>query len=152
MRVWRLAKQAYTLDLTGQGNRRTGARWNSPGRPVVYTSAVLSLAVLETLVHTRPGLLPKDLAAVEIHIPDHLSVREIPLGDFPSGWETGQRNDWFRQTGDAWLITAVDPCLKAPSVIVPEESNVMLNSLHPAISQVQIVAVRPFRLDPRLVK
>ncbi|MGH6897553.1 MAG: RES domain-containing protein [Geminicoccaceae bacterium] len=34
----------------GGGNRETGARWNSPGAGVVYTSRSFALCVLETIV------------------------------------------------------------------------------------------------------
>jgi hypothetical protein len=41
--------------------------------------------------------------------------------------------------------------LTAPSVIVPEELNVMLNPLHPRMRDVSIVSMRRFRFDPRPV-
>ena len=54
--VWRLVDPRFASDLDGSGNRIHGARWNSPGRGVLYTSENLSLCVLETLVHL-PGAL-----------------------------------------------------------------------------------------------
>ncbi|MGH7564183.1 MAG: RES family NAD+ phosphorylase [Gemmatimonadota bacterium] len=47
------------------GARRAGGRWNSKGRPMIYTSEHLSLPVLETLVHVTRDELP-DLVAHEI--------------------------------------------------------------------------------------
>ena len=44
--VWRLALPPFATDLSGDGNAMTGARWNSPGRGVIYTSFNLSLCVL----------------------------------------------------------------------------------------------------------
>jgi hypothetical protein len=41
--------------------------------------------------------------------------------------------------------------LAAPSMIVPEDLNVMLNPAHPQMREVRIASTRPFRFDPRLV-
>jgi RES domain-containing protein len=54
--------------------------------------------------------------------------------------------------GDTWLAAGVDLILAAPSVIVPEELNVMLNPAHPRMHEVAIVSARRFRFDPRLVR
>jgi RES domain-containing protein len=35
MDLWRLCRRPYA-DLSGEGARILGGRWNSPGRPVVY--------------------------------------------------------------------------------------------------------------------
>jgi len=54
--VWRLTAPEYADRLDGKGNVERGARWNSPGRGVVYASFNLSLAVLEApreLVHNQ---------------------------------------------------------------------------------------------------
>src|ERR1043166_9380848 len=54
-----MIRTAYRLSLRqfasrafiGQGARRVGGRWNPRGIAVVYTSATLSLAALEFMVH-----------------------------------------------------------------------------------------------------
>lgn len=50
MKVWRLARSAYTAP-TGEGAKKYGGRWNLPGQAVVYTSESLALAAVEALVH-----------------------------------------------------------------------------------------------------
>ncbi len=151
MRVWRLAKGSLAAVLNGEGNRRRGARWNSPGRGIVYTSLNLSLAVLETLVHTRSDLLPSDLASVEIEVPDDAALRTVRLADFPEDWKATAQDDWFRRAGDAWLAGARELSLLAPSVIVPREMNAMLNPLHVEMRRGRVIEVSPFRLDPRVI-
>ena len=79
MIVWRLSPPAFAHELTGEGNRIVGARWNSPGRGVVYTCAYLSLCVLETYVHIPPEqrLSLPDFEAVRLNVPDDAgSTRE----------------------------------------------------------------------------
>jgi len=57
--VWRITRQLYD-PLDGEGARRVGGRWNSAGRPVVYTAGSQSLAILEALIHLETDLLPRD--------------------------------------------------------------------------------------------
>ncbi len=61
MRLWRLTRAVHA-DLSGEGARRFGGRWNSPGRPLVYTAAEAALTVLEVRVHLDLPfeLLPDD--------------------------------------------------------------------------------------------
>jgi RES domain-containing protein len=70
--VWRLTAPAFARKLDGEGNRRHGARWNSPGRGVVYTSVNLSLCVLEVLAHLPAGLRSRipPMAAAALDMPD----------------------------------------------------------------------------------
>jgi RES domain-containing protein len=50
--VWRIGTEAPTYaanDLSGNGARITGGRWNSKGVPVVYSASNIALATLETV-------------------------------------------------------------------------------------------------------
>jgi RES domain-containing protein len=49
-RVFRVCRAIHVL-LDGEGAKRAGGRWNSPGHAVVYMAGSVSLAVLENLVH-----------------------------------------------------------------------------------------------------
>lgn len=56
--VWRIVREKYAATaFDGEGAYRYGGRWNSQGRRVVYTSATLSLAALEMLVHLQPPVV-----------------------------------------------------------------------------------------------
>ncbi|MFN0194948.1 MAG: RES family NAD+ phosphorylase [Aestuariivirga sp.] len=143
--VWRLADPRFADDIEGSGNRVYGARWNSPGRGILYTSENLSLCVLETLVHLSPAMrqrLPAR-AAIRISYPDDAKVPEIRA--LPGK----DRAAFCRKRGDQWLDQANTLVLKAPSVVVPLEFNVMFNPLHPAMRDVRIVDRIPFTFDTR---
>ena len=62
-RAWRIVREdhGYTA-FDGEGAWRFGGRWNSRGTRTVYTSATLSLAALETLVHLNPPVAFKYVA------------------------------------------------------------------------------------------
>ena len=70
IRVWRLT-QPHTAAFDGTGARRYGGRWNPRGTAVVYTSATLSLAVMELLVH----LDDDDLAKAYVGVPAVFPMR-----------------------------------------------------------------------------
>ena len=150
--VWRLSAPGYADVLTGEGNRMFGARWNSPGRGVVYTSAHLSLAVLETYVHlplARREMLP-EFEAVRIGVPDDASRTQISRDEFDALMSAEDAVAACRAVGDGWLAVGADLILEAPSVIVPEESNIMLNAAHARMADVTVLAKRMFRFDARL--
>lgn len=144
--AWRLVDPRYADDLEGTGNLMHGARWNSPGRGVVYCAENLSLCVLETLVHMPPVLRAKlpPRAALKLLFPDETAVTEI--GDLPARG----RAEFCRAQGDQWLDASVTLVLRAPSVIVPQDRNLMFNPRHPLMREVKVVASEMFDFDSRL--
>lgn len=148
MIVWRLAKERHARRLDGAGNRDIGARWNSPGRGVVYTASNLSLCLLECLVHMDVEDLPDDYVSVRIEIPNDAGKMELPVATLPRNRRESTVESW--RLGDAWLKSAVDLALIAPSAIVPQDMNVMLNPIHPDMTRVRIHDVQSFKFDPRL--
>lgn len=150
--VWRLAAPAHARSLDGEGARRAGGRWNSPGRALVYTSSHLSLSVLEVFAHIPPALrdvLPM-LEAVHIAVPDDAGVTAISASALDVLLEAPDPLSACRAAGDGWLAGGEGLVLEAPSVLVPEETNLMLNPRHARMREVRIVSTRPFRADPRL--
>jgi RES domain-containing protein len=132
--------------LDGKGAEQKGGRWNTPGRPVVYTSAHLSLAILEVLVHLEVDFedLPEDYVSVEIDIPDGVKTT-IADSNFDTHSITATRD-----RGDNWLSSAPSAVLNVPSVVVPKERNLCINPNHEDFQQIQTLENAPFRFDPRL--
>jgi RES domain-containing protein len=52
--------------------------------------------------------------------------------------------------GSAWLERRSSVALRVPSVVVPMESNVLLNPRHPEMARVRISSNEAFRFDSRL--
>lgn len=149
MRVWRICREAHTA-LDGEGARLYGGRWNSEGVAVVYASASLALAALEYLVHVDIRDVPSDLVAVAIDVPDDAEVESVAVDDLPSAWERPEAPDCIA-LGDAWAARGDTLVLEVPSVLVPEESNILLNPSHPEAPELRVVGTRPFAFDPRLL-
>jgi RES domain-containing protein len=151
--VWRLIRPAFASALDGKGNIERGARWNSPGQGVVHASFNLSLCVLESLVQLSPPQrfnLP-EMAAVEIELPAEASVRELTPGEWQNVAEDkADAAHRCREIGDAWLAAKEHLILIAPSFVVPQECNVMLNPAHPLMRRVKIISTELFKFDSRL--
>lgn len=148
MIVYRLCKAVHAA-LDGEGARLWGGRWNSPGRPMVYAAASPSLAVLEVLVHLDlpAELIPDDMVLLTIKVPDDAAFELI--ADIRQSAET--QTDACRQAGDAFLEAGSALGLKVRSMVVPQETNLLLNVRHADMARVTVVASEPFAFDPRLL-
>jgi RES domain-containing protein len=150
--TWRLVRPRFggtAAAFSGEGARRFGGRWNSPGTPVVYLSEHLSLAALETLAHADRRRFEHDYLAFQVRVPQELALA-LPDDDLPSDWRARPTSVGARRVGDAWLAQGVSPVLSVPSVLVPEERNLLLNPAHARFSEVAIGPPRAFRFDERL--
>lgn len=148
--IWRLTKTKYLASAwDGEGARAVGGRWNSVGTPVVYTSATLSLALVETLVHLPSGVLPA-YTAIPIELDESL-VTILEFSELPSNWRDDPPPASTQALGDAWVTRAESAALRVSSVVVPEEFNYVLNPNHADFARATIGTPRPFPFDPRLV-
>ncbi len=151
MRLYRLCRLAFrTLD--GEGGRLYGGRWNTPGRPVVYTSTTLALAALEYLVHVDATDVPADLVALTIEMPDDVVMERLSTARLPKRWMQSASCPECQALGDAWLASGKTALLSVPSAPVPEERNVLINPRHSDSARLQIIEQRKFVYDPRLIR
>lgn len=145
MRVWRLCRRPFA-DLSGEGARMFGGRWNSRGRPVVYFAEHPALAALEVRVHLDLPfeLLPADFVLMRVEVPNDLIAT---LDDPPGGGVSGSRTVVL---GDAWLADGRSLALRVPSVLLRYAWNILLNPRHPDASRASVSGIEPFQFDPRL--
>ena len=153
--LWRIATDAREYeahDLSGKGAEQTGGRWNRPGRPLVYAASTASLACLETVVHLNAGGLPLNRFLVRIEVPAAVwaARRSCAAAELPVGWSAIPEGKVSLDIGDAWLRTASSALLVVPSVIVPEECNVLINPLHADAAGLRAAKLRPWVYDLRL--
>lgn len=150
MRVWRIARAAYQA-LDGEGARLYGGRWNPEGLAVVYTSTTLALAALEYLIHVDPALVPTDLVAMAIDVPEDVAADRVDLATLPADWREAPDHPACLEIGEAWAAAGKTLALRVPSAVVPEEENLLINPLHRDAARITVVRVRPFAFDPRLL-
>ena len=145
--AWRMVKEKYApTAFSGEGAAKVGGRWNSRGTWVVYASATRSLAALETLVHLNP---PVHFRHVIFSIEFDPSLVE-PLTDPPKNWRDEPAPPSTQHLGDTWARELRTPILELPSVLIPGESNFLLNPAHPPFREITISPPVPFTFDPRL--
>ena len=147
MCLWQLVEPEQLPGLSGEGTKKHGGRWNSPGLPAVYCASSLALAALEVLVNLPrerrcKGHTPAQ-TAVEYILPDET----CKLSGFPGMMEEHQT----RPLGDAWLESLECLALSVPSNVVPLEANIVLNPRHRDMGRVTILRIEPFDFDPRLL-
>lgn len=152
MHVYRITTTRYSRDLAGTGARLYGGRWNPKGISVVYTAESRALATVEYLVHVPLSLVPRDLSLVTLHLPDAIPYTTIAIVDLPANWRDYPAPSALADLGAQWAAAYQTLALRVPSAVVAPEYNVLLNPLHPAMSQVTIVQVDPYQFDPRLVR
>jgi RES domain-containing protein len=155
--VWRIATDTPTYeadDLSGAGAQATGGRWNVAGVPLVYTSQSRALACLETVVHLNAGGLPLNRYLVEVTIPDKVwaNVRSESASTLPVGWDAEPAGRASIEFGTEWTRAGGSALLFVPSVIVPEEFNVLINPLHAETANITAIKIRKWLYDPRLTK
>ena len=146
---WRVVRQDFVVRaFDGEGARVWGGRWNSAGCAVVYTSATTSLGLLEKLVHTDASLLPF-YATISVTFGADL-VKMLEPGGLPASWRSFPAPHELQRVGDAWVDSMRSCILEVPSVIVPHESNFILNPKHPDFTSIQIGDPIDLDVDARL--
>lgn len=150
MKAWRLAKVRHkTLD--GTGGEVAEGRWHRRGRRIVYASASPSLAVLEVLVHLDLPVesLPDDYVLIGMDIPNDVAIKRMESSGLPSDWGAFDGSA-SRAIGESWLDKVESAVLLVPSVIVPEENNVLINPRHGDATRIVENSNRLFSFDSRL--
>lgn len=151
--VWRIAVDApeYTADdMTGAGARLTGGRWNRAGTPVVYTASSIALACLETLVHINAGGLPLNRYLVRYDIPGDVFAAATIATNPPVGWDALPAGRVSLDLGEAWAGEGATALLIVPSIMVPEETNILINPAHADAARIRASKLRKFVYDGRL--
>jgi RES domain-containing protein len=148
--LWRLYRAEYGPGLDGIGGTFADGRWHTRGARVVYFGGTAAIVVLERLAHTDPDLLPTDLRLACFELPDAISgVSVEEISTLPENWMRDENTT--RRIGGKWWRERSAPLLLVPSVILPEESNYVLNAQHPEAKSLQLIRERPFTFDPRLI-
>lgn len=154
--LWRIAQETREHradDLSGLGAAKTGGRWNSVGKPVIYTSRSVALAYLETLAHIGREV-PRNRFLVRIVVPDKVWDQALwaKEKDLPKTWRAEPTGIGSVGFGDKWLAAGKSALLCLPSVIVPEDINVLINPNHEDAGSLQARVHRQLLYDTRLLR
>ena len=152
--VWRICFNGdLTLAGLPYGSTLGPGRWHVPppsGLPVVYAASSRALAQLEKRVHAN-GVAPVKQALIRLELPlgavlldaqDNLAL-ESPRWRVDEGYTQG--------VGVAWVQSTASLGLWVPSVVEPQERNLLINPAHPQYASIAVVTETvDFAFDPRL--
>jgi RES domain-containing protein len=121
-------------------------RWNAATEPVAYCAPTIAMAVLETAAHIDDSGLPLNKFVVEIQVPDDVWAQrsEVAAASLAATWNAIPAGGASVKFGSAWLTSLRSPIMVLPSVIVPEESIVLINPRHSAAATIAAKALRRF--------
>ncbi|NJK58637.1 MAG: RES family NAD+ phosphorylase [Pleurocapsa sp. SU_5_0] len=147
MRLYRITKQKYLTSYSGQGKSfQDGARWNSPGLPVLYFASSPAVALLEMANYLpSPRLIPKDYNLGIYDLPSNTKTKTLTIDDLPDDWADFPYPLSTQLIGSNWLNSNQELCLIVPSAAIPEgmENIVIVNPNHPQIGDLQLTSTTP---------
>ncbi len=151
IRLYRISRNKYKDDLSGEGARLYGGRWNRPGVAALYTSEARSLALLELIVHfNSAAALKMDYVFITLGIEEE-HIYNVELKDLPKDILSFNNTKLWDITDDLFYKKDIF-AMRVPSVLVPQEFNVILNPNHKLVDIMKVVEVEAAILDDRLVK
>ena len=139
----------YADDLTGEGAKLNGGRWNHPGVPCIYSSTTRALSLLEYTCHVKKNIIPRDLSFATIDVPDH-SIEKYSIGQLPGNWRNWPHTKETRDFGTAFLKANKFLLYCIPSAVIEEEMNFIINPGHPDAGMIKIVGIKGYVYDLRL--
>lgn len=152
MRIFRIAKTQYIDDMSGEGARLYGGRWNKAGDALLYFSQNLSLCLLEIIVHVDYAELPLDYSFIEAEIPEN-AIKTIKSIDFiEPKWSTEKAVAQLQMLGSSWLKKKESLAMKVPSAVLNQENNILINPSHEDFSKLKIIKTGKMDFDPRLLR
>ena len=149
MLVYRVGRTRFSKDLSGEGARLHGGRWNHVLCPCIYTSESRALAVLEYTVNINIEEIPRSLSITTFEIPG-AGVQDFPITELPGNWTTYPAPASTKDFGTSLLHAANSPVLKIPSAIIHQEFNFILNPRHTDAKDFKIIDVEDFIYDIRI--
>jgi RES domain-containing protein len=148
---WRIVGEAQAaMAFSGEGARLYGGRWNSVGVPLVYASEHLAMAALEVRVHIDQTRMRKRYVAIAFEYEESFLER-WGLEDMPAGWKEEPPPRSVQERGDEWVRSGRSLMLALPSVIIPQENNLLINPRHPDFEKLVMKPPVMFSFDPRLL-
>lgn len=165
--IHRITKREYAVDLAttlnGVGGTLVAGRWHQRGQAVTYFAGSRSLSILELLAHLEihEKDIPASLVAVMLELPSRYASPPIArrisreeMDRVDANWrQVG--NETCRRIGSLWFQECEQIALLVPSAVVPDETNTVVNCVHPALPELMREAkysVTALDLDQRIVE
>ncbi len=151
MGLWyRITKKQYkNKAFNGDGGLYASGRWNHKGVKVVYCSSSISLAALEWLSHQGVKVIGTDWVKFSIDIPDS-EIAIFRSQQLPNGWDRIPDSNISRDFATKNLFESDRLAIAVPSVVIPEEMNLIVNPNHSLMPSLKITYVGINKFNSRL--
>jgi RES domain-containing protein len=147
LRAYRIADGRHNI-FDGEGAAIFGGRWNSPGRRVIYAAESYAGAMLEVLVNSNIGRVPKQHAWISILIGAEAPIEEVDARKIRH-WDAPDRLA-SQKFGDQWYDERRSTVLLVPSTVARAERSVVINQEHPEFRKLRATKPKPVKWDQRL--
>lgn len=151
MIIYRIARTEF-CDVSGEGAKLYGGRWNFAGYPVLYGSATIASVLLERLT-VDPELFASEryilYRIMEFNCPGRL-IKKISDNELPADWDAIPFKKASQQFGTE-LIQSGIVCFAVPPVVDKTSFNYIINPLVKNFSKVTW-KIYPLELDKRIVR
>lgn len=150
MKVYRIALNQY-CDVSGEGAKLYGGRWNFQGFPALYGSASISSSLLERLTIDSELFSSERYvlySVMEFDVPDK-SVFVPDMNELPEGWDAIPPLRVSQDYGTQLLQSRI-LCFGVPSIFDKTSLNFVLNPTSVDFSKVAH-KVFPLELDSRII-
>lgn len=144
--AYRIVDEKFKDDLSGDGAKLYGGRWNPKGSPLLYCSEHISLCMLENMVNMTTGLYRRNFSLIHLQLP-LIEIQELNPDALKPDWF--EDIDYTRWLGSQFLAQN-GFILKVPSAVVPQEFNFIINPMHSHFKKIKISAQYPYHFDDRL--
>lgn len=149
MLVYRIGKTKYAKDLSGEGAKINGGRWNHKSIPCIYTSESRALSLLEYTVNVNIDEIPRALSITTLEIPDE-DILIISEDSLPGNWKQIPIPSSTKDFGTRFLNAKTKLAIKIPSSVMPDEFNYILNPLHPNSKNIKVLEIQDLAYDVRI--
>jgi len=150
MFVYNIRKAKYSNAAIASG---IANRWNKDEEYVLYAGGTISLSALELVAHRSSINIKMGYKLLHIQTSIQPSdIKTIEVKDLPKNWKSIESYPALQKMGSDWYCSQQSLLLKVPSVLIPWESNYIINVHHPDFSKkVVLESVEDFTWDNRLI-
>ena len=105
--------------------------------------------MIEYFVHVEADDPPTDLVLASADIPDTVSRESVSAVDLPPNWRMTPPPPELAAIGDRFAQRSAATILIVPSALAPDESNWLINPLHPEFKKIRLRPSQSFQYDAR---
>ncbi len=149
MLVYRVGKTKHANDLSGEGAKINGGRWNHKSISCLYTSESRALSLLEYTVNVNVQEIPRALSITTIEIPDS-EILILSEDSLPGSWKKVPVPTSTQNFGSDLLRSSKKAVIQIPSAVISQEFNYILNPLHINSRSFKIKSITDLVYDIRI--